>query len=463
MVVEFGSRRGRRGGRRGRRENKVMLNKKVLFLVAILVLGFSSAFGQESLGTFQVRVSLDKDNWTYELNQPAKFTFAVTLNNAQIAGLPMKYSCGPETMPPVLEKSVTTTSQPLTIDAGTMTEPGFFRCIATVEKDGKKYRGLATAGFRPDLIKAVVPEPKDFDKFWDDGKAQAAKIPLEPKFELMPGLGTSKVDVYHVSFQNVGTGFSPVSRIYGILAIPKSTAPNQKFPALLRVPGAGVRPYTGQVALAERGIITLEIGIHGIPVNLPQPLYDDLRAGSLNRYMLYNLDDKETYYYRRVYLGCLRANDFLVSLPQYDGKNLAVIGGSQGGALSIMVAALDSRVKGLSASYPAISDTTAFTVNRAGGWPNAFRDPKMRTKEKLETTAYYDTVNFARRLKVPGIYSWGFNDETVPPTSSFAAYNVITAPKTLLLGLEMGHANSPEQNDQLNDWIEKLLKEGKVK
>lgn len=413
---------------------------------------------RKALALIRFASSLDKENWIYEIGQTARFTFAVMLNNSQVAGLPLKYACGPEAMPPTVEKTVTTTAQPLTIDGGTMKEPGFFRCIATVAVDNRNYRGLATAAFVPDRIKPVVTDPSDFDAFWNAGKAQLAKIPLEPKLELMPNLSTPKVDVYHVSFQNVGTGISNVSRIYGMLAVPKSTSAGQKFPALLRVPGAGVRPYTGQVAMAERGIITLEIGIHGMPVNLPLQVYDDLRAGSLNRYSSYNLDDKDTYYYRRVYLGCVRANDFLVSLPQYDGKNLAVIGGSQGGALSIVTAALDPRVRSLAVSYPAISDMAGYTANRAGGWPHAFKDPKMRTKEKLETASYYDAVNFARRLQIPGIYSWGFNDEVVPPTSSYAAYNVISAPKTLILGLEMGHANSVEQTEGLNDWIEKTLK-----
>jgi cephalosporin-C deacetylase len=429
-------------------------------LILLLAAGFSAGRAQEVLGTYQIRVAPDRDDWTYELNKTVKFTVSVTLNNRPAAGLPVKYSCGAEQMPPTLEKTVTTAAESFTIDAGTLKEPGFLRCVVTLDKDGQTYRGLGTAGFRPDLIKPVVAEPKDFDKFWDDGKAALAKIPLEAKLEPMPNLSTSKADVFHVSFQNVGTGISRLSRIYGILAVPKSADPNRKFPALLRVPGAGVRPYTGQIALAERGMITLEIGIHGIPVNLPLAVYDELRAGALNRYMLYNLDNREDYYYRRVYLGCLRANDFLVSLPQFDGRNLAVTGGSQGGALAIMTAALDPRVKGLSASYPALADMAAYPAGRAGGWPHAFKETANRTKEKLETAAYYDTVNFARRLKVPGIYSWGYNDEVVPPTSSFAAYNTITAPKQLLLGLEMGHANSEEQTRRLNEWIEKFLKEG---
>jgi len=434
------------------------------YLFIFIFAGFFSATRaqDENLGTYQIRVAPDRDEWTYQLNQPVKFEVSATLNNRQVAGLPVKYACGLEQMPPMIEKTVTTAAQVFTIEAGTLKEPGFLRCIVTMETGGQTYRGIGTAGFRPDLIKPIVAEPADFDKFWNDGKAQLAKIPLEPKFEPMPNLSTSKVDVFHVSFQNVGTGISRVSRIYGMLAVPKTTNPDQKFPALLRVPGAGVRPYTGQIALAERGIITLEIGIHGIPVNLPLTVYDELRAGALNRYMLYNLDNKDDYYYRRVYLGCLRANDFLTSLPQFNGKNLAVIGGSQGGALAIMTAALDSRVRGLAASYPALSDMAGYTAGRAGGWHHAFRDKANQTKEKLETASYYDAVNFARRLKVPGIYSWGFNDEVVPPTSSYAAYNTIPAPKKLLLGLEMGHANSEEQTRRINEWIEKFLKEGKA-
>ena len=156
-----------------------------------------------------------------------------------------------------------------------------------------------------------------------------------------------------------------------------------------------------------------------------------------------------------------KTSNFLVSLPQYDGSNLGVTGGSQGGALSIVTAALDPRVKYLAAFYPAISDVTGYLQGRAGGWPHYFAKYNVavhNTKEKLKTIGYYDVVNFARTLKVPGMYSWGFNDETCPPTSMYAAYNVITAPKSLLLALETGHWTYPEQNEKMNGWIVEQLK-----
>ena len=177
-----------------------MLKSKIFILSFLLLVVCLTTQAQERLGNYQVRVVPDETDWTYELNQPVKFQISVTLDGHQISGLPLKYSCGQEAMPPTIEKTVTTTSQTLTVAAGTMKEPGFLRCVATVEASGKTYRGLATAGFRPELIKPTTEEPADFDKFWEDGKKELAKLPVDAKLELLPGYGTPTVDVYHVSF-----------------------------------------------------------------------------------------------------------------------------------------------------------------------------------------------------------------------------------------------------------------------
>ncbi len=79
--------------------------------------------------------------------------------------------------------------------------------------------------------------------------------------------------------------------------------------------------------------------------------------------------------------------------------------------------------------------------------------------EKSKHLGYYDVVNFARRVKVPGYYTWGFNDITCPPTSMYSAYNVITAPKELHIFQETGHWTFPEQTEELNNWLVNKLKE----
>jgi cephalosporin-C deacetylase-like acetyl esterase len=320
------------------------------------------------------------------------------------------------------------------------------------------YRGLATAGFDPQLIQPTVVNPEDFGQFWDKAKEELAAVPLDARMTLLPERCTELVDVYHVNLQNYRMG----SRLYGILCMPKKEG---KYPAILHVPGAGVRPYNGDVAMAEKGYITLQIGIHGVSVTMDQQVYRDLGASALSQYYTFNLDNRDRYYYKRVYLGCVRANDFLFTLPSFDGTNLAVTGGSQGGALSIVTAGLDPRVKFLAAYYPALSDMTGYLKERAGGWPHLFNDTNIavhNTQDKVGTVGYYDVVNFARLLKIPGLYSWGFNDETCPPTSMYAAYNVISAPKELYLSLETGHWTFPEQREKFSQWLEEKLRPTKA-
>lgn len=429
-----------------------MIKKKIYLQVLCMMffyLAFSDVQAQPGESYVKVLVGMDHTNWTYKSGEKVKFTVSVFQNGIPLKDVEIRYEIGPEKLASTTQATKVASSGILEIDGGTLKTPGFLRCIAYVTVGGVQYRGFATAGFDPDKIMPTVANPADFDEFWIDAKKALASVPIDAIMTLMPERCTEKVNVYHVSLQNMRPG----TRMYGILAIPKKEG---KYPALLKVPGAGVRAYAGDIANAEKGMITFEIGIHGIPVNMDPSVYRDLSTSALSGYQAYNMDDKDRFYFKRVYMGCIRANDFLVSLPQYDGSNLAVTGGSQGGALAIVTAALDQRVKWLAALYPALSDVTGYQQGRAGGWPHYFDAANVQvnnTKEKLTTIGYYDVVNFARRVRVPGFYTWGYNDETCPPTSMYAAYNVISAPKELELFLDTGHWTYAEERNAVNNWI----------
>lgn len=426
--------------------------RTIVFLFAIIF--SSNIIGQPTEQIVKVIVSPDHDDWLYKAGETVKFTVSVLEHNNLVKNVRIVYEYGPEKMTPVKKDSMTLPAGITTITAGTMKDAGFYRCIVTARVNGRDYRKLATAGFDPLSIKPTISLPSDFSNFWDQAKADLAKIPLDAKVTLLPERCTENVNVYQVNIQNFQLG----ARLYGILCVPKKPG---KYPALLSVPGAGVRPYNGNIAMAERGMITLEIGIHGVPVTMDPSVYLSLGTGALSGYQNFNLDDKNKYYYKRVYLGCVRANDFIFSLPEFDGTNLAVTGGSQGGALSIVTAGLDPRVKYLAAYYPALCDVTGYLKGRAGGWPHLFDKNNLafnNKPDKIETCGYYDVVNFARLVKVPGLYTWGYNDETCPPTSMYAAYNVIPGTKNLFLALETGHYTFPEQNIKMNDWLVEMLK-----
>jgi len=414
------------------------------------------AAGQERTGAVRLSVAPERSDWSYALGAPARFRVALTRDGHSLTGTPLRLDCGPEQMPPALTRDGVIGDDGWLVEGGTLAQPGFLRCVASAAVAGREYRAVGTAAYAPDRIEPVVEDPADFDEFWGQAKAALAKLPIDARLTPKPELSTGTVDVFHVSLQNVGSDAHGASRFYGILAVPKAEG---RYPALLNPPGAGARPYRGLVDVAERGYITLQVGIHGVPVDLPAELYGDLLAGAFNTgrgYAAFNLDDRDRYYYRRVYLGCLRANDFLVSQPKWDGRNLVVTGGSQGGALTITTAGLDPRVTALAAYYPALSDMAGYLKGRAGGWPHLFKDERdgHRTAAKLRTAAYYDVVNFARRVKATGLYSWGWNDEVCPPTSMHAAYNVVRAPKRLLLAAETGHNTVPEQTELVDAWID---------
>ncbi len=423
-----------------------------LLLILLIFIAPGIVFAQPQEKYVKVVIAPDHSDWTYKSGEPVKFSVTVLKDNHPLENVTVKYEVGPEKMEPVKKDSLVLKNGRTTISVPGLKAPGFMQCAVTAWHEGKSYRAWVTAGYDPEKIQPTVDMPKDFNNFWDSCKKELAKIPIDSRMVLMPEKCTEKVNVYHLSLQNIDN-----SRVYGILSVPKKEG---KYPAILIVPGAGIRPYNGDVRTAEKGVITLEIGIHGIPVNLAPDVYNNLSSGALNGYPHFNLDNRDKYYFKRVYLGCVRAVDFIDSLPQFDGEKLAVTGGSQGGALSIVTASLDKRVKFLAPFVPAMCDMTGYLHNRAGGWPHLFDKNNARynnRKEKVETIRYYDVVNFARQLKVPGHYSWGYNDNVCPPTSMYSAYNVITAPKELHLAVETAHWMYPEQVERSQKWLLKNL------
>ena len=423
--------------------------KKVTFLLLALGLCVSFATAQIRGNEIRVVVSPDHNDWTYQLGEKCTFTVRVVKAQNLLPNVTVDYELGPEMYPTEIRKDVVLKDGSLALKAS-MKTPGFLRCKVKAHVDGRTYEGLATAAYAPERLQPVSQLPADFNEFWAGTLAEARKTPLNPTMVLLPERCTELDNVYQVSFQTKSWG----GRYYGILTVPKAEG---KYPALLRVPGAGVRPYSGDTYTAPGKLIVLEVGIHGIPVTMKQYVYDDLANGALSNYWTFRRDDRNAFYYNRVIVGALRAVDFLCSLPQYNGKALGVTGSSQGGALSVITAALDSRVTCLAAVHPAMCDHEAWFEKRACGWPHYYFYYGDPTDEERETARYYDTANFARQLKVPGWFSWGYNDETCPPTSMYAAYNAITAPKELHPYLETGHYWYQEQWDEWQAWLRKQL------
>lgn len=426
------------------------MRKIYSFIALALLLGLTSQLLAQSqrADLIRIMISPSKEGMVYAVNENVEFDVAVYKYGQLVKNAEIRYEVGPEMMEPARTETVVLKSGKGVIKGGKMANPGFLRCHVFYRENGVDYRNSGTAGIEPEKIQPTTTVPADFLSFWQTNLEALSKVPLDPIMTLMPERSTHLTDVYHISFNNIN------GKIYGILTLPKKEG---KYPAVLHVPGAGVRPYYGNNI--NQPVISLQVGIHGVPVNqYDSPLYQSLAAGPLNGYMRANLDDKDNYYYKRVYLGMVKAVDMIFSLPQFDGQNIGVMGGSQGGALAITTAGLDKRIKYLVSYYPALADLTGYLEGRAGGWPHMFKDPFTNKKEKIETSKYYDVVNFAKQVTVPGYYSTGFNDNVCPPTSIYAAYNSINAPKEMSLYLDAAHWQYPEQGREGMDWMLDKLK-----
>ena len=307
------------------------MKKLALYLMLILV-SASVATAQPKQSFIKVTVTPDHVDWNYTCGEKPKFAVSVTTcSNAPVENAQIYYEISEDFLEPLEKGDKTLKDGTIVFSGHTMKKPGFLRCRVWAKVDGKKYDECATAAFEKEKIEPKTVMPSDFAAFWQSEIEKNSKIDMLPKLELVPEKCTTKVNVYSASFQSFKKG----SRIYGTLCVPVNH--NGKCPAILIVPGAGCRSRKGYYSEAEKGFVTFEVGIHGISTVLPdESIYENLKQGSLLNYPSANVDDKDNYYYKRVFVGCARAVDFLASLDFVDSERIGVMGGSQGGALTII-------------------------------------------------------------------------------------------------------------------------------
>ena len=423
---------------------------KRLLSIIFCVMAIASLSAQIRGNSIVVTVEPDHQDWHYKTGENAQFVIEVRKSGTLLDNVSIDYMAGPEMYQDV-KKSLVLKDGTLKL-TGTMKQPGFYRVDVTAHVDGKDYKGACGAAFAPEQLQPSTVMPKDFSDFWLKAISEARKTDLNPTKRLLPERCTKDVNVYEVSFQNI----QPDYRTYGILCVPVKEG---RYPALLRVPGAGVRPYGGDVWTAAQGAITLEIGIHGIPVTMEQKVYDDIFHGALNWYWEFYTDDRDKNYYKRVILGCIRALDYIEEYTPWNGKEMGVTGSSQGGFLTLATAGLDKRITYYAPVHAALCDHTNSLKGVACGWPHYFYKIENPNKEKIEVSRYYDGVNFARLItdKQKGWFSFGYNDDVVPPTTAWETYNIVKGPKEISPYQATWHFWHQEQWDEWENWLLKQM------
>lgn len=400
----------------------------------------------------------DHADWLYKTGEKANieiqfYKYGIPRNGE------VTYTVGNDLLGTDTKGTVTLKNGRAKINIGTKKTPGFRDVVLTMKLDGQSYTHHVKVGFSPEKIQPFTQEPKDFNTFWQGNLDELAKIPLSYTKEIAKEYCTDKVDCYLVKI--------PVSRrkqcVYGYLFYPKNAQPG-KHPVVLCPPGAGIKTIKEPLRhkyYAENGFIRLEIEIHGLDPRLPKETFDDISRAfnsDATGYLENGIDNRDRYYMKHVYLALVRCIDLLTSLPEWDGRNVAVQGGSQGGALALVAAGLDKRVNLCVVNHPALSDMAGYTEKgRTGGYPHFNRMTGLYTPSNISTMAYYDVVNFARKVKATTYMTWGYNDNTCPPTTSYAVWNTLNCEKESLITPINEHWTSDATEYGQMVWIKKHL------
>lgn len=282
-----------------------------------------------------------------------------------------------------------------------------------------------------------VREPADFDAFWEStiSQARAAAAASGAVPVLIPAdTPITELIVEDLSFP--GFGGEPVK---AWVVRPKGRD-GQKLPTVIEYNGYnGGRGIPGErVGWALAGFAYVFMDTRGqgsgwgTGGETPDPHGANAQASG---WMTAGILDPHEHFYRRVYTDALRLIDAVTGFDFVDASRVAVTGGSQGGGIAIAAAALaEAHAGGVIAAMPDV----AFLCDWEHGAELAMSDPyqelvrylsvhREHTETVWTTASYLDGVNFAKRITAPALFSVALMDATVPPRTTFAAFNALSS------------------------------------
>ena len=292
------------------------------------------------------------------------------------------------------------------------------------------------AGVEVENIRQAVPEPADFDAFWQRQKARLAAVPLKYQLQKIPS-ADPKYLTYTVKIDCAGP--RPVT---GYLLMPVD-AKKKSLKALVGYCGYGVQKQERPTETHD-GFFSFGINAHGYELER-EPAYYKEFAQSISidgkGYLQHpeHVSDPENSYLNGMALRVLRSLDFVKSLPEWNGLDIVASGSSQAGLQSAWAAGLDPQV---------VRWYTGVTFGCDLGGPTIGRIPHDWGIYYCPAVNYYDPVNFAKRMRCQvWISRAGLGDYTCPPSGLAALYNNIPNAKeiTFVQGSTHGYVPKPAQ------------------
>jgi cephalosporin-C deacetylase len=305
----------------------------------------------------------------------------------------------------------------------------------------------------------INPRPSDFDEYWD--RALQEMRAVDPQLELIPSdFRVPFADCFDLYFTGVRG-----ARIHAKYVRPKGIS--EPRPAILQFHGysGDSGDWANKLIYASLGFSVLAMDCRGQGGKSED--VGGVKGNTLNGHIIRGLDDHpDNLLFRHIFLDTAQLAGIAMGLPEVDPKRVAAMGGSQGGGLTLACAALEPRVSKLAPAYPFLTDyRRVWEMDLAKDAYQEIKDyfrrfdPQHKCEEEtFEKLGYIDVQHLASRIRGETVMTVGLMDTITPPSTQFAAFNKITAPKRLEIFPDHGHEWLPGYEDQtiafFADWFQ---------
>jgi cephalosporin-C deacetylase len=294
----------------------------------------------------------------------------------------------------------------------------------------------------------VNPRPDDFDQFWEQGLAEVRS--LSPEVELRPAsFQTSFAECFDMFFTGVAN-----ARIHSKLLRPRNgSAPH---PAILSFHGYSSNSGNWYDKL---GYVAQGFSVAALDCRGQSGLSEDtggVAGSTLRGHIVRGLaGPPEKMLFRQIFLDTAQLAGLVMEMPDVDKNRVGATGGSQGGGLTLACAALEPRIRRAAPVFPFLCDYKRvweldLDVDAYAELRDYFRwfDPLHQQEDAIfRKLGYLDVQHLCPRIRGQVLMAVGLMDEICPPSTQFAAYNKIAAPKSMAIYPDFGHEDLPRHPD----------------
>jgi cephalosporin-C deacetylase len=303
------------------------------------------------------------------------------------------------------------------------------------------------------------PRPDDFEAYW--AAALAELDALDPCAALEPSSFTAAAghaECFDLWFTGVGG-----ARVHAKYLRPAGAV--SPHPAVLRFHGytLGSPDWSSMLGWVGHGYSVAALDCRGQGGLSEDP--GGVRGNTQRGHIVRGLDDApEKLLYRQIYLDCAELARIVMGFEEVDAARVGATGASQGGGLTLACAALEPRVRRAAPVYPFLTDyqrtwEMGLAVDAYQELQTHFRlfDPRHeRERETFTRLGYIDVQHLAPSIRGEVLLITGLNDTICPPSTQYAAYNKIEAPKRHVLYPDFGHETLPGADDLIYEFMAAL-------